>query len=55
MGDYDSEIYRGVNDIYGEVSNMRQAFADMNASLKQLLEEVKGLRNEMGQPKGPPM
>ena len=47
MGDYDGEIYRSMNDIYGEVLTMRQALASLNQALKELLVEVRGLRQDL--------
>ena len=51
MGDYDGEIYRSVNDIYGELSGLRSGISTLIETTKQLLDEIKGLRKDIAQSK----
>jgi hypothetical protein len=54
MGDLDGEIYRSVNDIYGEVSKLGYSIRALDETMKQMLEEIKGLRRDMQQQKNAP-
>lgn len=47
MGDYDAEIYRSMNDIYGEVQSMRNSNVSLNETMKVLVEEIRGLRQDL--------
>ncbi len=47
MGDFDGEIYRGVNDIYGEVITLKDSVNSLNDTMRQVLDEIRGLRQDM--------
>ena len=47
MGDYDAEIYRTVNDAYGELTSMRSSITSVNENIRLLLDEIKGLRQDI--------
>ncbi|MBU0762021.1 MAG: hypothetical protein KKD39_03265 [Candidatus Altiarchaeota archaeon] len=50
----DSEIYRSVNDIYGEVSRLGGNVGTLNDTMRQMLEEIKGLRKDLQQAQNRP-
>ncbi|MBD3387874.1 MAG: hypothetical protein GF416_02390 [Candidatus Altiarchaeales archaeon] len=55
MGDYDGEIYRSMNDIYGEVNNMRMTIQTLNETMKEVAMEIKALRDDLKQQRNSPI
>jgi hypothetical protein len=47
MGDYDSEMYNTANETYNEVIGMHGVLKEINKNLARLVEEVKGLRDDL--------
>jgi len=47
MGDMDGEVYNAIKEIQNEVYYIHELLKDMNKNNKFLLDEVKGLRNDM--------
>ena len=47
MGDYDSEVYRILNDTYNEVYGIKENVKEMNKLVKELIVEIRGLREDL--------
>lgn len=47
MGDMDGEVYNAIREIQNEVYYIHEILKDMNKTNKSLLDEIKGLRNEL--------
>lgn len=55
MGDYDGEMYRTLNYIYSDMTTLRQSIQSLDETMKNVLTEIKGLRNDMQQQRNSPL
>jgi hypothetical protein len=47
MGDFDSELYNTASETYNEMVRMGEIMRDIDRNLRELVAEIKGLRDDL--------